>query len=514
MSASNYTPFAQTFFVDANQSPNGIFVVAVDVVFSARDDILPIFMQIRPTNNGIPSSYQIHPGATAVVFPQNVNIVSGSGADLPDLTDATNYTRFTFPAPVYLPPGEHALVLKTNSAFYNVFIAEMSEPILGSDRIVSEQPYVGSMFKSQNGSTWTPIQNQDLLFNIIRAVFTKNTSAVVQLDNVAPATANVPTDAFFVHAEDMGFGSTEIKYNYKSTEFGGSIAGAATAFMINRNYLPDIRQVVTTANGSFKILETLSTMSDMVTPVIDSRRTSLSAIEYLINNGELQNSNILITAPGYSFTNASNITVTISAPTREANAGGGTTATAAVANVYAGQITSIILTSAGSGYVENPTITISSGGGTNAAANIVSETSATGGNALARYISRKVVLEPGFDATDLTVYLTANKQSGADIQVYYKIMASDDPDQNFDNKTWVRMRPYNNFGVLAQNDDDYIEYIYRPTTALVVPATPIAYTSALVTYNNFKVFAIKIVLLSTSTINPPSLRDMRAIALA
>lgn len=513
---SNFTPFAQSFFVDATQNPDGIFVTSVDVVFSSRDDVLPITCQLRPTVNGYPSSFEIYHGAVAINLPQNVNIVSGVGDDLPNLTDSTKYTRFTFPIPIHIPPGEHAMVFKTNSAFYQVFIAQMSKQILGSDRSVSEQPSVGSLFKSQNGLTWTAIQDQDLMFQINRASFKYNSPGLVELDNKAPALANVKMDAFFFHTEDKNFAPTSLQYNYKSTANAGALAATATTFMPNRNYLPDIRQVLTSSNGSFVSLTTMASSSEYVSPVVDSTRASLTGIEYIINNAALQNTNIVITNPGYGYTNASNITVTISAPTREANspAGVGVTATAAVSNVYAGQIRSIYLTNPGSGYVESPTVTISGGGGANGAANIVGETAASGGNHLARYITRKVVLDSGFDATDLAVYLTANKQSGADIQVYYKVMASEDPDQNFDNKNWVRMIQASNYNTVSLNDDDYIEFKYIPTGAFSVPNIPISYTTSNGTFSKFKVFAIKICLASTSTVNPPSLKDMRAIALA
>ena len=36
--------------------------------------------------------------------------------------------------------------------------------IMGSDRTISEQPYAGVLFKSQNGSTWTADQNEDIKF--------------------------------------------------------------------------------------------------------------------------------------------------------------------------------------------------------------------------------------------------------------------------------------------------------------------------------------------------------------
>ena len=37
--------------------------------------------------------------------------------------------------------------------------------------LISQQPYLGSLFKSQNGTTWDPSQYEDMKFTIRRAVF-------------------------------------------------------------------------------------------------------------------------------------------------------------------------------------------------------------------------------------------------------------------------------------------------------------------------------------------------------
>lgn len=515
---ANYTPFAQTFFVDPTQNPNGIFVKAIDLVFSTADDILPITLQLRPVTGGFPDSIKTYAFASATLYPDKINLVTGVGTDLPSFTDSTKYTRFTFEVPVYLASGEHAIVLKTNSAFYNVYVAEMNQTILGSSRLVSEQPYVGSLFKSQNGTTWTPIQNQDLMFNLVRAVFAVNTTGTVTLDNVF-LTSNANMDIFDVQTNDINFTPTVTNYSYKSTTNStGAFASSPTAFQVNRNTAPTTRQVLTTTNGSFQLITTLYTSDDSVSPIVDATRASITAVEFSINDGQLSNSGIIITDGGTGYGNVSNVTVTISAPTRPSNTGtgAGVQATAVVSANSSGKITSIVLTNRGSGYIDTPTITIGNVGGASntATAKYIGETSQSGGNALARYITRKVTLESGFDASDLVVLLTANKQAGTDIQVYYKVLSASDPDQNFDNKYWTRMVQASNYNALSQNDDDYIEYKYVPTTAVTVPPTPISYTSGGGTYNNFKVFAIKICLYSQDTTNPPSLRDMRAIALA
>jgi hypothetical protein len=53
-----------------------------------------------------------------------------------------------------------------NSTDYNVFVARLGQTALDSDRTISQQPYAGVLFKSQNGVTWTADQNEDMKFKI------------------------------------------------------------------------------------------------------------------------------------------------------------------------------------------------------------------------------------------------------------------------------------------------------------------------------------------------------------
>ena len=43
----------------------------------------------------------------------------------------------------------------TNSLEYKLWITQMGEPdVSGSGRLISSQPHLGSLFKSQNNRTW------------------------------------------------------------------------------------------------------------------------------------------------------------------------------------------------------------------------------------------------------------------------------------------------------------------------------------------------------------------------
>jgi hypothetical protein len=176
MATAFIDPVAQTFFVDAATYPKGMFVHSVDLVFKKKDvaTYQPFSIQLRPVVNGYPHSALIHSGAAlgqVNLRPEKINTVTGVGSDIPDITNPNHYTRFKFPAPIFLVPGEHAIVMFTNSDNYELFVAEVGGTrIDGSDRRVDKQVFTGSFFKSQNGSTYTAYQDIDLMFRLMLAI--------------------------------------------------------------------------------------------------------------------------------------------------------------------------------------------------------------------------------------------------------------------------------------------------------------------------------------------------------
>ena len=161
-------PLAQTFFVAED---TGVYVTKLDVFFNTKDDTLPVTCQIRSVNLGVPTQ-KILPLSEVVLNPENVNTSD----------DASIATTFNFDAPVYLEAGkEYAIVLLSNSTEYNVWISRLGETEISTAAnsasgqiIVSSQPLLGSLFKSQNASTWDASQFEDLKFTLYRASFVPN----------------------------------------------------------------------------------------------------------------------------------------------------------------------------------------------------------------------------------------------------------------------------------------------------------------------------------------------------
>lgn len=162
-------PLAQSFIVD---DETGIFVTKIDLYFAEKSNDLPVTVQIREVELGTPSQ-KILPYSEVELSPDQVNTSS----------DASIATTFEFESPVYLEgQREYAIIIISNSTEYTVWISRLGESdisTLGTERgqiLVSTQRLLGSLFKSQNASTWTPSQYEDLTFELYRANFVSSGS--------------------------------------------------------------------------------------------------------------------------------------------------------------------------------------------------------------------------------------------------------------------------------------------------------------------------------------------------
>ena len=172
-----YDPLAQSFIVDET---GGVFITSVDVYFFKKDESIPVSMQIRTMENGYPTT-TILPFSDVTVEPSEVQLSE----------TAAVATKFTFDAPVYIPQSvEHCFVLLSDSNSYQIWISRMGDQDITGDRTISEQPYAGVLFKSQNASTWTADQYEDLKFIINRAEFDITSNSRVVLNNSTLARGN------------------------------------------------------------------------------------------------------------------------------------------------------------------------------------------------------------------------------------------------------------------------------------------------------------------------------------
>lgn len=589
-------PLAQSFLVDAKQYPQGIFLSSVDLAFNSKppaETEEPVIVEIRPMVNGYPSSTDIVPcvsalgEAVATLLPADVNT-----ATLPDFTQSSTYTRFTFPSLVHLQSGqEYAIVVRSNSDEYRVYTAVVSQPVLGSTgAIVGAQPYAGSFFKSQNASTWTAEQSEDLMFRINRATWTAGQTGTLVL-RATPFSTNTTFDAVTLFPYDANFGNTTsisyqlrvIPMNPTTEDQTGQIATPynvfpATTYHLNQRSMmlgqqDFAKRTAGASANTIDLIATFTTHSTDVAPFLDLLKLNAIAVRHQINDMPLLASQFEIINAGSGYANTAALTGSVS--TSAANAtvtGSGTsfqstltvgrdvviggnlvvtvasiqsdttfTATTTVAetrsaNAYAtyntvaltigasdmgsdaagyavvsgasttnasGIITSVVLTSNGSGYLTSPTVTPASGA---AVIKYHAEDWTSGGNALSRYIIKPVTLADGFEARDLKVYFDGYRPSGTNFYVYYKILPTNADTALLDDQYWRLMTQNTDDAIISVKPKQYREFEFSTPNSLAANATTD-------TTDQFKVFAIKIVLASNNPTVIPSIKNFRAIAL-
>ena len=163
-------PLAETFLVEAD---GGMMLTSIDLFFKSKDASLPVSVEIRDVVNG-------YPGKVTLPF----SIVTKNPGDVNISEDGSVATTFSFESPVYLEEGkEMCFVVYSNSNNYECFISRMGEVDLITGQVISGQPYAGSLFTSQNASTWSAEQMDDLKFHMKIAKFTTNVAGNVIFEN-------------------------------------------------------------------------------------------------------------------------------------------------------------------------------------------------------------------------------------------------------------------------------------------------------------------------------------------
>lgn len=555
-------PLAQSFSIDDLNYPNGVFLNSIKLFFQGKPSTVstPVRLSIVGTVNGYPDGEEL-PHSVVSLTPDKVKT-----STTPHHLDPNAYTEFTFEAPVHIQPNKlYAFLVKSTSPDYVVYMAAQNGTALASSvkvnytdatptdiSKISSVPNIGPMFESQNGSTWTPEQTRALMTVISYCDF--DTSRTPKIRFITPeglpnrrsqqsviqqyysrglvndlygltTGENQNVHAINVTTTEFAPSGTTIDYTYQTTLSSNTqlttdekyiVPGKFACPTFENVFLDDgkgERMLVTDSSNSFSLWATLSSTDSYVSPVIADDGLNLFNIQYGINNLGITNTSIsLVNAgTGYSNTDTGNVTVTISAP----DLAGGRQAYGAV-STEGGVIQSVYITEPGAGYLYPPTITIADANTTpGTSANVISATefSPSGGNALARYITRKNTLTVANESEDMRVFFTAYRPVGTNIHVFYRIQSKDDT-STFENNPWQLMTYVNNTGSgFSSSREDLKEYEVAPGTG-GVPDNQISYTSQDgVLYTSYNSFAIKIVMTTDDNTKVPFLTDMTTLAL-
>ncbi len=187
-------PVAQSFYVDTAQTNIGVFIHSVDLFFFEVDPAHEVLVELRRMKNGYPTLDLIQSHSYTKLPP---SLIKRSN-------NGTVPTRFVFETPVFLPASEeYCFVVLSNSEKTSIWCSELGkkaftakDSVAPSGEIISKQPYLGTMFISQNNSTWDAQQLRDVKFTINRCKFTKNVGTATYVNDVSTDVFNFPNKKF------------------------------------------------------------------------------------------------------------------------------------------------------------------------------------------------------------------------------------------------------------------------------------------------------------------------------
>ena len=503
-------PLAQSFLIDDS---GGAYMTSVDIFFATKDDNIPVTVRIQKMVNGYPGP-EVLPFSEVTLNPGSVSTS----------TDGSTATKFTFESPVYLEENvEYCFVVISQCNTYSVYASRMGETVIGSDRTVSRQPYAGVLFKSQNGSTWTADQNEDLKFTMRRAEFTTSSNGTLTLCNDTYESRTLATNPLRttsgsnvvrvfhpnhgmhgtsnnvtisgIGSSVNGIGASEFNTTHTSISNVGldsyditvssnatsSGDGGGTAVVATQNKLYDllnlqimnVKHPDTTLGFNIKTTTGKSISGSETEFSLDSSTTSVVA-----------NDNILFTSPKMVASDINQTNEMSGSKSLFVNCVLGST-NSKLSPVIDLQRTSAFAVS--NRLNTNPTTY----------PDYVSDTTNEGTTSAASYLTRPVVLDN--TSTALDIRLTANVRTSSNILVYFRTSAADEA-RDINDISWT---PFNSDGsedttiIPAEDDFTFREYKYSASNL-----------------NGFEAFQIKIVMTGTISSYPPKIRDMRGIALA
>jgi hypothetical protein len=269
-----YDPLAQSFLVE---DETGVFLTRCDIFFRTKDDMdIPVTFQLRTMQNGFPTQ-KVLPFSEVILDPADVR-TSGDGSVA---------TSFTFKSPVYVEGGkDYCVCLASDSTKYSVYIARIGEYDLLTQTYISNQPTLGSLFKSQNASTWEASQWEDLKFTLYRADFL--TSGTVEFYNPELTEGNHQIAELMPNS--LNTNSRRVRIGIGSTLIDSGLTFGNTILQYNTNASGNYVDSAGIATGSLSI----NNSGIGYTPSSGSYTFNNTSLTTITGNGRNATANITI----------------------------------------------------------------------------------------------------------------------------------------------------------------------------------------------------------------------------
>lgn len=463
-------PLTQTFIVDEVKHPLGVVITGIGLFITKKDTTLPIGVELRPMDGGIPSTTEYFSGTSVFIPASKVELYTQSNP---------KPTNFTFQHPVYLKPGEYAFSVLTKSAKYELFCSGKASATTAAARrgnifsessvtvtpafgaieqgrllnfapsplqaaLLSQQKqleakyisaYPGKLFKAQNTGAWFADLNQDITFFIRKAKFQTGT---ITFEMNSPDLSQIDYNRLRFLTTDVALGDTAYA-TYKIRTTNASTARDRTDFRtINPGDILDMqgRQSVKDKED-IKLQVSLTSKSADVSPILDKQ---------LIKSQIFRN-------------NVDEYNQAVSA----------------------------------------------------------SELSPYGGSAKARYVSKIVELQEGFDSTGLEVKIDVNRKIGTDIEVFARVQSRDDKafTAGIKSRPWVRLPLVSPTvkSYAGTDDNKFTTETYKllePSLSYTVSANVQSNVAVSSSYEDFSQYQVKVVFYANNPVFLPKIKKLVA----
>ena len=553
-------PLAQTFFVKDSMTRNAdaLFVSGVDLYFKRKSPTNGVTIQIREVENGYPA-WEVIGFGKKHLRSSEVNVSD----------DGTVATQVIFDAPVRLDAEkEYSIVIQPDAddPDYLIFTTKAAGTDLITGTPVNADWGDGVLFTSTNNRAWTAYQDEDIKFDLYRYNFNLN-SGTAELETTDYEFFDINTTVGKFVNEELayvfrGMNEYQVQLNTDTNVITGSGLNNYNPgdyfYVENAQEEKDIFRVVSVVSASELIVNKIPNFGgtqqskpivagnvsyfnprkpntlflakssarqdhtfengDVVrglesgaqTTISEIRNIELSYIQAMINRVTDNNTSVKVAVKAIDPVDTnepayiSNFEFASNKPFNQK----GCTVFSKSNDPDQDKNLKLVLTLEKEDIpTTTPLIDIETAQLFAYIYQITNDPSTT-----AKYISKRVELQEGFDAEDFRLYLTGYRPIGTNIRTYIRVKNEADP-VSLRNNPWIELEAISGADLFSStsNTSDYKEFVYE------IPASAknfgvVQYTNETGTYSGYRSFAIRIDLLSDNVANIPKVLDYRGIA--
>jgi hypothetical protein len=504
-----WDPICQSFSITGiPDQVSGTFLSKVGVYFYSKDNNLGCQLYICEMENNLPNQNRI------------IGKAYLPSSSISTSTNASVETIFTLEYPIYLMTNnDYAFIIQPdgNSPEYNIWVGETGGLDVATGEQVFSNPYSGIMFISANRKTWTPIQKEDIKFNLYRAkfnissvgdaIFNNENDEYINVLGFTKANSSLSIDVGDIVYTVNGSITTQNNSNIVANTLANSVYGRvqyideaaglvwldsstanATSYFSNTTNpviaiyrTPDVSNTLNINAASLVAYANVTLVENLkyhaVVPKFGTLEPSKTQLSYRYKG--TSNTNILdgtyqsvINNTEYEYGDTERIVMSRSNEITSISSS--KTGTFSINMVSTSQFVSpvINLSQKSMFFIENKIN------------NDLTNEHTRYGNSMTKYISKQIVLADGQEAEDLKVYLTAYRPYNTDVTLYAKFWNNEDPEP-FDDKVWTKLEYLNDSELVYSSPTDknnYIEYefgvpSYDATTLTSIPQSVFANTN-------------------------------------